>query len=302
LAGAILAIVLSCTMREWLAASGDPVAFERAVLSAGRERPVAWRELLVKYVRATASDLDSIRRRPDATRIDIWLDDAVMSAELARRPAAQNPWLLWLPNLTCKAVWGADQVDALRRLQEAFPTIQSEASRTLPEARTSYEQYSTATMYEGDWNIFRIIGLHGPAESARQLIPSTTKFLESLGATVAMFSRLQPGTHIKPHCSMTNGRMTCHLALMETEGCWFRVADERLGWRVGTAFAFDDSLVHEARNEGTSRRLILIAAIPHIELTTFETAFFSRLMEEVTAWFGEPPDGNIMSEEQSARP
>jgi aspartate beta-hydroxylase len=95
--------------------------------------------------------------------------------------------------------------------------------------------------------------------------PQTAKLLESLPlakikgrAPNAFFSMLKPGSHIPAHTGVTNTRAIIHLALDIPEGCGFRVGSETREWEEGKAFAFDDTIEHEAWNESDKRRAVLI--------------------------------------------
>lgn len=77
------------------------------------------------------------------------------------------------------------------------------------------------------------------------------------GPTV-MFSTLQPHTRIPPHTGVTNTRAVVHLPLIVPPGCGFRVGSETRAWEVGAAWAFDDTIEHEAWNDSGETRVILI--------------------------------------------
>lgn len=106
-------------------------------------------------------------------------------------------------------------------------------------------------------------GVRDDANCAR--CPKTTAMIESLpmldipgkGPT-AMFSVLKPLTRIPPHTGSTNARTTIHLGLVIPPGCGFRVGAEVREWREGEAWAFDDTIEHEAWNDSDSPRAILI--------------------------------------------
>jgi len=74
----------------------------------------------------------------------------------------------------------------------------------------------------------------------------------------AMFSILRPRTRIPPHTGTSNTRTTIHLALIVPPGCGFRVGAQTREWREGEAWAFDDTIEHEAWNDSDERRAILI--------------------------------------------
>ncbi len=74
----------------------------------------------------------------------------------------------------------------------------------------------------------------------------------------AMFSVLAAHTVIPPHHGETNARLVVHLPLVVPEGCTYRVGFEQRRWTVGEALVFDDSIEHEARNDGDQVRVVLI--------------------------------------------
>ncbi len=82
----------------------------------------------------------------------------------------------------------------------------------------------------------------------------------------AFFSILRPRSHIPAHTGVTNTRAIIHLPLIVPEGCRFRVGNETRHWIEGQAFAFDDTIDHEAWNDSDQFRAILIidAWNPHL--------------------------------------
>lgn len=82
----------------------------------------------------------------------------------------------------------------------------------------------------------------------------------------AFFSLLKPHSRIPAHTGVTNVRAIVHLALDIPENCGFRVGNETREWVEGKAFAFDDTIEHEAWNDSDKRRAILIidAWNPHL--------------------------------------
>lgn len=84
----------------------------------------------------------------------------------------------------------------------------------------------------------------------------------------AMFSALQPKTHIPPHNGVANTRLVLHLPLIVPEDCGFRVGHQIREWREGEAWVFDDTIEHEAWNRSDRPRTILICDVwnPRISL------------------------------------
>jgi aspartate beta-hydroxylase len=83
---------------------------------------------------------------------------------------------------------------------------------------------------------------------------------------------LQPRTTIPPHTGSTNARITVHLPLVVPPGCRFRVGGETREWREGEAWAFDDTIEHEAWNDSDSPRAILILDVWNPLLSEAERA------------------------------
>ena len=105
--------------------------------------------------------------------------------------------------------------------------------------------------------------------------PETVAALEALPradipgrAPSAFFSLLKPHSHIPAHTGVTNTRSIIHLPLIVPPDCAFRVGGETRNWQEGTAFAFDDTIDHEAWNKSDHLRVVLIFDVwnPHLSL------------------------------------
>lgn len=120
-------------------------------------------------------------------------------------------------------------------------------------------------------------GVRNDAHCAR--CPRTAALLDGLpmldhpgkGPTV-MFSVLAPKTRIPPHTGSSNVRTTIHLPLVVPPGCGFRVGSDIRKWVPGTAWAFDDTIEHEAWNDSDEPRVILILDAWNPLLTEAERA------------------------------
>lgn len=97
------------------------------------------------------------------------------------------------------------------------------------------------------------------------------------GPTV-MFSLLKAGARIEPHTGMFNTRLVCHLPLIVPPGCTFRVGNEVREWKEGELFIFDDTIEHEAWNNGGEDRVVLIFDIWRPELSEQERNELSALL------------------------
>jgi aspartyl/asparaginyl beta-hydroxylase (cupin superfamily) len=93
------------------------------------------------------------------------------------------------------------------------------------------------------------------------------------------FSVLEPGSRIAPHSGITNARVIAHLPLIVPANCGFRVGGETREWQVGRMMVFDDMTTHEAWNDGSETRVVLIADLWRPELSSSEREGVEELMD-----------------------
>jgi aspartyl/asparaginyl beta-hydroxylase (cupin superfamily) len=127
-------------------------------------------------------------------------------------------------------------------------------------------------------------------EGACAKAPKTAAIVERLPlagipgrAPTVFFSILQAGKHIPPHTGVTNVRAIIHLPLVVPPGCAFRVGGETREWREGEAFAFDDTIEHEAWNPSDRDRAILILDCWNPHLSGDERAMICDLFAAADA-------------------
>jgi aspartate beta-hydroxylase len=108
-----------------------------------------------------------------------------------------------------------------------------------------------------------------------------------------LFSLLRPGAHIPPHNGLVNTRLICHLPVIVPGRCRFRVGNETRDWVEGKAWAFDDTMEHEAWNGSDRTRVILLFDIWRPELSPEERSLVVSLFEAIDAHSGKKPDWEI---------
>ena len=99
-----------------------------------------------------------------------------------------------------------------------------------------------------------------------------------------IFSLLLPGAHIPPHTGEVNTRLVCHLPLVVPEKCALRVGNETRPVVEGSAWAFDDTIEHEAWNGSDRARVILLFEVWKPELSDRERAQVRGLFESIDAY------------------
>lgn len=108
-----------------------------------------------------------------------------------------------------------------------------------------------------------------------------------------LFSLLKPGARIPPHNGLINTRFVCHLPLVVPGKCVFRVGNDQREWVEGRAWAFDDTIEHEAWNGSAETRVILLFDVWRPELSAEERALVIALFEAIDAHSGKKPDWEI---------
>jgi len=98
-----------------------------------------------------------------------------------------------------------------------------------------------------------------------------------------LFSKLAAGAVIPPHHGLINTRLICHLPLVAPSGSKFRVGNTVREWHEGQAWAFDDTIEHEARNDSGNDRTILIFDVWKPEITSREQDMIRALFATIDA-------------------
>lgn len=126
-----------------------------------------------------------------------------------------------------------------------------------------------------DWSACFLWEYGAPNQPVLDRCPATAAALSAIpGSRIAgrspsaFFSLLRPHTRIPPHTGVTNTRAIVHLPLIVPTGCGFRVGGEVRPWVEGKAFAFDDTIEHEAWNDSDELRAVLICDVwnPHLSI------------------------------------
>jgi aspartyl/asparaginyl beta-hydroxylase (cupin superfamily) len=115
--------------------------------------------------------------------------------------------------------------------------------------------------------------------------PRTTALLQGIpGVTLAMFSVLEPGMHIRAHHGPFKGVLRYHLGLLVPGSgrCGIRVGDEFRRWEEGASLVFDDTFEHEAWNETSGRRVVLF--VDFLRPLRWPLSTLNRLLMELARW------------------
>lgn len=218
-----------------------------------------------------------------------------------RRIYTHQPLVLHYPYLPAEQFFDRDHFPWLAELEAATPVIRAELEALLAAGGEGFAPYVAyppgapvnqwATLNHNDaWSAQHLIEHGTPQPVLSQHCPKTAALLEKLPlfdlpgrGPVAFFSLLKPHTHIPPHTGSSNARAIIHLPLIVPAGCTFRVGNETREWQQGEAFAFDDSIEHEAWNNSGELRAVLILDTWNPHIAEAERTLLRQYIAEIDA-------------------
>lgn len=241
-------------------------------LAAGRRFVAAVQQRLGAGVDAALAPLEPQLDETERRRIRAFADHA-----LGRRQVYVNECAgVYYPFLPADEYFDAKHFPWFAQLEAAADDIRAELHGLLDEGNPAIIPYVrldegtpdnkwTGLSHSFDWSACFLYEYGVPNQPVLDRCPKTAALLASLPlaripgkAPNAFFSMLQPRSAIPPHTGVTNTRAIVHLGLDVPPDCGFRVGGETREWQAGRAFAFDDSIDHEAWNNSDERRHILI--------------------------------------------
>lgn len=255
-----------------------------AALAAGEAFHADWQAERAQRLTGAAADAAANADADQAWRIARFHDNILRKTRVYH----SQPTHFHYPGLVEREFFPRRMTPWLAGIEAGFEDIRAEMLALLHSERAELEPYVQYEEREAlaqwrplnrnkDWSAIHLLK-HGRevTHNARQA-PRTMELLSHVpqprvpGASPnAMFSLLAPRTAIPPHVGVDNTRLVCHLPLVVPEGCWFRVGAETRLWREGEAFAFDDTMEHEAMNPGDALRVVLIFDAWHPDLSDVE--------------------------------
>ena len=227
---------------------------------------------------AAAVDLMTGRRRLYYQQPKFFLFPGLPQIEF--QPRATVPWLAQVEEATADIK--AELQGLLARPELFAPYIEDRKNRPASD--------QAGLLGNDDWSAVFLWkdGIEVPEIAA--LCPRTLQALSGLPlcripgrSPSILFSRLKAGAKIPPHTGLINTRLICHLPLVVPDGCYFRVGNEERQWREGQAWAFDDTIEHEARNDSAQDRTILIFDVWKPEITPAERQKICDLFATIDA-------------------
>ena len=265
----------------------------QAIFDHAREFIADRRRLLdVAMTTGLSSDLASATER-DRRRVT-----AAMDVMMGRRSVYYNQCFgMHYPFLPADEFFDRDHFPWLAGLEAETPRIRAEVQMLLASEDAGLSPYvtmppGTPTNIWSDlnnnnaWSALHLWKEGERIDGACARAPITAGIVEKLPlagvpgrAPTVFFSILQAGKHIPPHTGVTNTRTIIHLPLIVPDGCKFRCGGETRDWREGEAFAFDDTIEHEAWNPSDQDRAVLILDCWNPHLSQHEREMICRLYD-----------------------
>lgn len=211
----------------------------------------------------------------------------------------QQPRHYYFPELPQRQFYERSEFPWLGAVEAATGDIRAEAENILRDDR-AFTPYVTRGQKERprgdgpgmldnpDWSAFFLWRDGAPVPGNVERCPKTMKALEGAPLSRAkgrmpsiLFSLLRPGARIPPHTGVVNARLICHLPLIVPEGCGLRVGNEVREWVEGKAFVFDDTMEHEAWNQSSQLRVVLLFDVWRPELSDDERKLVAAMLEAI---------------------
>ncbi len=243
----------------------DEVAHARVVVSENIQAFHAFLEEKIGSIRAKHAAVDQARA-----------DEAMGAMSGRNKIYKSEASLLHIPQLPAVPFFDRALFPWMRDIEAQTDVIREELHSLLASKKDDFKPYMH---YPADvpleqwvelnnsprWSALNLWADGKRVEAHCAVCPRTAAALEAVpmltvpGAEpTVMFSALEPHTHIPPHTGVTNVRAVVHLPLILPGQCRFRVGNETREWKMGEAWAFDDTIEHEARNDSDQLRVILI--------------------------------------------
>lgn len=220
----------------------------------------------------------------------------------------QQPTMFYYPGLPQRAFYEREEMGAWVEEMEACTAALRDELEAVMAAQGSFDPYVTGTpgrplpnnplLDDPSWGALYFWKSGKTVADHADRCPQTMAALARAPmpridhrSPMALWSRLEPGTRIKPHHGLLNTRLICHLPLIVPEGCALRVGAETRAWKEGRMMIFDDSVEHEAWNDSTQTRVILLFEIWRPEIPADDRAALTALFQSIDRYSGPTQEG-----------
>ncbi|HEY7638399.1 MAG TPA: aspartyl/asparaginyl beta-hydroxylase domain-containing protein [Steroidobacteraceae bacterium] len=273
----------------------------------GREIHGKYTSELHDFIRAHVSDAQSQCAPAEQRRLEAFIATTLR----VRKRYQQEPLEYYFPNLPSIEFYERAECPWLEELEAVTEPMQRELATILREDQPGFAPYIhyddhmpldqwRELNHSPRWSAFHFYEKGQQIAERCTRAPATMQALSRLPqaqvplrSPTALFSVLQPHTRIPPHTGIANFRLVVHLPLIVPPGCGFRVGGERREWRIGEAWAFDDTIEHEAWNDSDQTRIIFICDVWSPRLSPPERAAIGAIIAATDAYNGTQPSSSV---------
>ena len=220
---------------------------------------------------ASSSSVVTMQRRPFANENNPGQSEqapAVQVSLIARKFMAVVKWAertnAARAPLGNPAVYDPQTFPWVAELENNWTGIRAELAQLMLRRDTLAAKDSGPSATIGEdraWTTFVLANYFQRYERNIAQCPETWRLLQKVPRLVgAMFSVLEPGRRLPPHCGPYNGVLRLHLGLIipePREAVAIRIDGRVHHWEEGRALIFDDTFEHEVRNESDYTRVVL---------------------------------------------
>ncbi len=214
----------------------------------------------------------------------------------------QSPHVFYMADMGYYTYFPKEQLPWMKDLEGHTDLIADELNSLLTNQADRFSPYvhsgldrpqgsETSLLDSDDWTSAFLWKDSHLQQDVMASCPETKRLMDELPLTrigglapSVLFSKLDAGARIEPHAGMLNCRFICHLPLTVPPGCGLRVGEDTRETRRGEGWAFDDSVNHEAWNNGGSARTILLFDVWRPELDAEERHLITTLLEAVSGF------------------
>lgn len=278
---------------HWLSDETTAPGLRQTVLNAMRVVNAGRRELFHRLLEPLRIRHGAVALRRVEHALSIYLGERQAQLPDPR----QRSRFLYFPDVPSQPYYPRERFPWQRELEAAFDTIRNELAWAMRQtdkiepflAADTPEQMASMLGSSRDlapsWDGY-FFYRHGERYPVRcEGCPQTSALLDRLPlvripehAPEVLFSVLAPGSHILPHQGVTNTRLVTHLPLIVPADCALRVGGEAHVWQQGRCVTFDDTFEHEAWNNSTQTRVVLILDCWNPDLTDIEQEAVTELV------------------------
>jgi len=279
----------------------------REAVEHGRMVQARFTAELDRHIREAIANVEGQCSASERRRIDTFIRTSLRT----RKRYQQEPTDYYYPGLPAIEFYDRSELPWIAEFEAASDAIRGELESILREDQgelSPYIRYDDhlpldqwrELNHSPRWSAYHFYELGKPVEHRCLRAPQTIAAIRrlpqaevALRSPSALFSVLQPRTRIPAHHGVANFRIVVHLPLVLPGSCGFRVGGETREWRYGEAWAFDDTIEHEAWNESDAARVILICDVWSPRLSPEEQRTIAAVIAATDGFSGTQPSGSI---------